>query len=310
MNYDDVRRFVTEGRIVWTMTTIGYTKYTLNLSRWLTTIAKVPWTLCIVCCDKESEAFFRRERVPYISWNGDKVRRTQDGMAAFGTPSFEKCNHQKLSILEWFCRNYSECGIEYSLYLDGDIVVRVDPWPLILPEFTDVDMLFQCDCFNTLNHGPDLNCNNICSGVIATRHIQAQAQTHTEIQGETETKGETEIQEQGEIQEQEQEQAKAEIQEKGEIQTKGEIQANLYVWEPILWESVSKQDQPFIASRLVTTKTPYKILERRLFGNGAWMKAGTWKTEEWCLLHYNYLVSGSKRTALKENGHWIIEYQS
>ena len=90
MNIDDVKRFVKDGRIAWTMTTVGYTKYTLNLSQWLTTIAKVPWTLCVVCCDKESEAFFRREKVPYISWNGERVKRTQDGMAAFGTTAFEK----------------------------------------------------------------------------------------------------------------------------------------------------------------------------------------------------------------------------
>lgn len=258
MNCEDVARFVKDGRIVWTMTTVGYVKYTLNLSYWLTTIAKVPWTLCVVCCDKESEAFFRREKIPYLSWNGDRVKRTQDGMAAFGTSAFEKCNRQKLSILEWFCLNYSACGITHSLYLDGDIVVRKDPWPLMLPLFNDTNLLFQCDCYNNVNHGPENNCRNICSGVIATRHAPGQEA--------------------------------------------------LYKWESELWEKVSKQDQPFIGSRLESTEAPYTILERRLFGNGAWMKAGTWKEEDWCLLHYNYLVSGSKRTALKENGHWIIPF--
>jgi hypothetical protein len=178
-------------------------------------------------------------------------------MAAFGTPGFEKCNRQKLSILEWFCMNYSACGITHSLYLDGDIVVRMDPWPLL--DFT-TDLLFQCDCYSTENHGsPEKgNCSTICSGMIATRHVPGQ-----------------------------------------------EI---LYQWEQALWEKSSKQDQPFIASRLVSTNTPYTILERRLFGNGAWMKTGSWKNEDWCLLHYNYLVSSTKRSAMKANNHWLVIY--
>lgn len=257
MNIDDVKRFVKDSRIVWTMTTIGYTKYTLNLSRWLTTRAKVPWTLCVICCDKDSEAFFRRERVQYISWNGDRVKRTQDGMAAFGTSAFEKCNRQKLSILEWFCLNYSHCEITHSLYLDGDIVVCKDPWPLLMPKF-NTSLLFQCDCTLPIEHQPGFNCNTICSGVIATQHEPGQ-----------------------------------------------EV---LYKFVPEVWEKVMRQDQPFIMKRLDATKIPYQILDRRQFGNGTWLKSGAWKDGNWCLLHYNYLVSSSKRTALKENEHWIIEY--
>jgi hypothetical protein len=256
MNCHDIQRFVKDGRIVWTMTTVGYTRYTLNLSRWLTTVAKVPWTLCVVCCDKDSELFFRREKVPYISWNGEGVRRTQDGMAAFGTTAFEKCNRQKLSILEWFCLNYSACGISHSLYLDGDIVVRTDPWPLVLPVFGHVDILFQCDCDTMAEHGPENKCENTCTGVIATRHTDSQAA--------------------------------------------------LYAWEQELWEKVMRQDQPFVTKRLLARDIPYKILDRHQFGNGFWMKSGQWKGDDWCLLHYNFLVSSSKRTALKENGHWLV----
>jgi hypothetical protein len=236
------------------MTTIGYTKYTLNLYTWLTTVAKVPWTLCIVCCDKESEMFFRRENVPYVSWS--MGTRTQVGMAAFGTIAFEKCNHQKLLILEWFAKFYSVCGIEHSLYLDGDIVVRRDPWPLLLPEFSSENILFQCDCFNDTDH---VDCGVICSGVIATRHVS-------------------------------------------------ESQANLYTFDADLWEKTAKQDQPFIAKRLEFTSTPFKIISRRLFGNGTWQKSGQWKNDDWCLLHYNYLVSSTKKSAMKKAGHWLVMY--
>ena len=252
-----VNKFVSKGCIVWTMTTSGYTWYTLNLYTWLKTVAKVPWTLCIICCDDAAEAFFRRQQIPYVSWK-EPGRRVQDGMAAFGTPSFEKCNKQKVSILEWFTKSYSTCGIEHSLYLDGDIVVRKDPWPLLLKRFgeTKVNMLFQCECFNVESHEDEANCGVICSGVIAAKHSPEQA--------------------------------------------------NLYTWEKDLWELSEKQDQPFIAKRLEATATPFGMLSRRDFGNGAWQKSGKWKDDDWCLLHYNYFVSGSKRTAMKAENHWLV----
>jgi len=184
-------------------------------------------------------------------------------MAAFGTPSFEKCNQQKLAILEWFARNYSAHGIEYSLYLDGDIVVRKDPWPLLLAEFLplrgleDANLLFQCDCCND-NHEDKFHCGTICSGVIACRHVAGQEA--------------------------------------------------LYTFDKELWNSTARQDQPFIAKRLEITGTPFKMLSRKDFGNGIWQKTGKWKDYDWCLLHYNYLVSSTKKTAMKKENHWLVPY--
>lgn len=257
MDAGSIQRFVLNESIVWTMTTSGYIKYTLNLVTWLRTVAKVPWTLCIVCCDRESEAFFRRENIPCIFWN--EPGRRVDGMAAFGTPSFEKCNKQKLSILDWFANRYAEAEIKYSLYLDGDIVVRKDPWPLILKRFEelDVNILFQCECFNVDSHEDEANCGIICSGVIASRHTPG---------------------------------------------------SNLYTWEKELWEASEKQDQPFIAKRLRLTATPFGMLSRRGFGNGAWQKSGRWRDDDWCLIHYNYFVSGSKRAAMQKENHWLVQH--
>lgn len=256
MESSALTKFVSNGRIVWTMTTSGYTWYTLNLYTWLRTVAKVPWTLCIVCCDEGSEAFFRRQQIPFVSWK-EPGRRSQDGMAAFGTPSFEKCNKQKLAILEWFASRYAAYGIEYSLYLDGDIVVRKDPWPLLIEAFNKENILFQCDCDNADAHEDGVKCGNACSGVIATRHVSVN-------------------------------------------------QANLYTWDLDLWNAVAKQDQPYIVRRLTSTSTPFKMLTRREFGNGVWQKSGKWKEDDWCLLHYNFLVSSSKRTAMKAENHWLV----
>ena len=256
MNADAFVPFVSKGCLTWTMTTIGYVKYTFNLVTWLKKIG-VPWTLCVICCDSESEAFFRRERVPCVVWRDGVHRRTQDGMAAFGTVPFEKCNRMKLLILEWFALHYGTLGISHSLYLDGDIVIQKDPWPLLLNELDcKENILFQCDCSHPQEHTDDV-CVSPCSGVILTRHVS---------QG----------------------------------------QSNLYELDDELWKASGSMDQIYIMRTLALTSTPYKILGRRQFGNGVWQKSGKWRDGDWTLLHYNYMVSGTKRTEMKGGGHWLI----
>lgn len=263
MNPDSIAKFVSNGNITWTMTTIGYVKYTLNLVTWLRKIG-VPWLLCVICFDPESEAFFRREQIHCIQWK-EGVRRTQDGMAAFGTPSFELCNRQKLSVLKWFALNYARLGIRNSLYLDGDIVIQRDPWPLfktVLDKGCSENIFFQCDCSNDEEHtGEEFSdgCASPCSGVILTRHVDTS-------------------------------------------------QANIYEINTDVWKAAGAMDQYYIMKTLALTNTPYKILGRRQFGNGVWQKSGRWKDGNWTLLHYNYMVSSTKRTEMKKAEHWIINY--
>ena len=168
MNSEELRAFVKEGEIVWTMTTNFYKYYTLNMIATLKEVAKVPWQLCVICCDDESFLFFRRQGIPSIAWKrgGQKGQRV---IAAFGTQEFMKWNRMKIDILRWFCENYSGIGIEKSLYVDGDIVFQNDPWPMLNEIWLDKGpaLLFQCDCANANEHE---GCGNICSGVIATRH--------------------------------------------------------------------------------------------------------------------------------------------
>ena len=161
----DIRPFVKNRRIVWTMTTSAYKMYTLNLRKWLTRVAKVPWTLCIICCDQDSYSFFRRESIPCIFYKENNVRnRGQNSIAVFGSNEFKLWNRIKVDLLRWFC---VEPELDWSLYLDGDIVVQRDPWP----ELIDLkgNLFFQCDCAHGNTH--DTPCRTICSGVIATRHV-------------------------------------------------------------------------------------------------------------------------------------------
>jgi hypothetical protein len=175
-------------------------------------------------------------------------------MAAFGTPSFEVCNREKLDILKWFALNYEAAAIEQSLYLDGDIVIQKDPWPLF-PSDTS-RLAFQCDC----SHEEEFHdCTSPCSGVIWTRHSSVD-------------------------------------------------QAVIYEINDALWKAAGSMDQYYIMKTLALTQTAYIILDRRQFGNGVWQKTGRWKDGDWTLLHYNYMVSGTKRTAMKNAGHWLINH--
>jgi hypothetical protein len=160
----NVQPFLHNSRLTWTMTTNGYKFYTLNLIAWLREKARVPWTLCVICCDAESYSFFRREGIPCIAYQSQKSQ--QQRLATFGTSEFAKWNRIKLDLLHYFAENAKSLGITHTLYLDGDIVVQRDPWPVLEGAWVSPDLLFQCDCIGSEDHS---NCGVICSGVIAHR---------------------------------------------------------------------------------------------------------------------------------------------
>jgi hypothetical protein len=86
-------------------------------------------------------------------------------MASFGSNDFALWNRKKVEILHWF----SKQGLKAALYLDGDIVLNRDPWPVFedLWENGAPSLLFQCDCADANDHD---GCETICSGVIAERY--------------------------------------------------------------------------------------------------------------------------------------------
>jgi hypothetical protein len=160
-----VASFVTsEGQVTWTMTTNGYKFYTLNLVTWLRDTARVPWKLLVICCDAESLGFFKRERIPCLGYKAE-TQRGQTGISDFGSDSFAKWNLKKLELMRWFCSpEATALGIREQLFLDGDIVVRQDPWP-VLKEVAG-SIVCQCDCFGDEDHA---DCGSICSGVVLLR---------------------------------------------------------------------------------------------------------------------------------------------
>lgn len=162
-----IRSYIHEGRLTWTMTTNGYKFYTLNLISWLRDVAKVPWKLCVICCDKESYLFFRREGYSCILYDGKAMNQMK--AASFESQEFGRIVRKKLELLLWISKHAQEFGITKSLFLDGDIVVQRDPWPCLegLWEGGMKELAFQCDCFGDEDH---LDCGVACTGVIAQNH--------------------------------------------------------------------------------------------------------------------------------------------
>jgi hypothetical protein len=153
--------------LVWTMTTNGYKFYTWNLYVWCESIGI---KLCILCADTESSLFFRREGIPSVLLETAKQSK-QIGISAFGSADFSRWNRVKVDLLFSIANASSALGIRQSLFLDGDIVIKENPWPVLQACFdaTGATLLFQCDCSHQQEHH---TCNAPCTGVIACHHEQ------------------------------------------------------------------------------------------------------------------------------------------
>jgi hypothetical protein len=168
---ESIKSFIQDGKLLWTMTTNGYKFYTWNLYLWcLSQTVKVK--LCILCADTESSLFFRREGIPHVLLQGVKGSG-QVGVSTFGTTSFAVWNRMKIDLLREIAEKSGELGLTTSLFLDGDIVLRENPWPCLQAMFeaTGATLLFQCDCFHDKD---EHTCSAACSGVIACNHKQEQ----------------------------------------------------------------------------------------------------------------------------------------
>ena len=157
--------FVTEKTLVFTVTSDGYKYYTWNLYKMIQAL-KVPWKLCILCLDRESNDFFNRiAQIPsrLFLMSGERVFHKDP--VRFGTPPFKRMNRMKLKALQELSQR-SE--IEQLLYIDSDIAVFKDFVPYFTEALQTDPLLFQCDeniagsfeCSNL--HA----CTNPCTGVI------------------------------------------------------------------------------------------------------------------------------------------------
>lgn len=158
--------FVKDKTLVFTVTSDGYKYYTWNLYKMLQQL-KLPWKLCILCLDRESNDFFLRiAQIPsrLFLMGGDRI--VHKDPVRFGTPPFKRMNRMKLKALEQLSQRPE---IDTLIYLDSDIAVFKDPIPYFQEKLHSNPLLFQCD--EDLSGGPLCSsasaCPNPCTGVIA-----------------------------------------------------------------------------------------------------------------------------------------------
>ena len=157
--------FLYEKTLVFTVTSDGYKYYTWNLYKMLQE-RKVPWKLCILCLDKESNDFFNRiAQIPsrlYLM-PGDKVLHKEP--VRFGTTPFKRMNRMKIKALQELSQR-SE--LDRLIFIDSDIAVFKDFVPYFVEHLAANPLLFQCDenmsgSFDCSNRDA---CTNPCTGVI------------------------------------------------------------------------------------------------------------------------------------------------
>ena len=156
--------FLKDKTLVFTVTSDGYKFYTWNLYKMLQTL-KVPWKLCILCLDRESNEFFQRiAQIPsrlYLM-PGDRV--VHKDPVRFGTPSFKRMNRMKLKALQELSQRPE---VDHLIFIDSDIAVFKDFVPTLVEQLKLDPLLFQCDESNSLECSNLDACENPCTGVIA-----------------------------------------------------------------------------------------------------------------------------------------------
>jgi hypothetical protein len=161
----DIRRFLDpSGTLVWTMTTNGYKYYTLNLAQSLRN-SGIPWKLCVVCVDRESQAFLRVQGVDCVLY-GEQIPRGQMDMSSWHSDTFHMITRFKLSIMDELL---GHPDVKCLAYLDGDIVVKQDFIPYMWSTLKEGVWTFQCDEGNEEPCSAITDCPNFCTGCIFFR---------------------------------------------------------------------------------------------------------------------------------------------
>jgi hypothetical protein len=158
--------FLYERSLVFTVTSDGYKYYTWNLYKMLQSL-KLPWKLCILCLDRESNDFFTRiAQIPSRLYLMPGERVFHKDPVRFGTPPFKRMNRMKLKALQELSQR---SDTDTLLFLDSDIAVFQDPLPAVKEALETEPLLFQCDekQENSFECSDQHKCSNPCTGVIA-----------------------------------------------------------------------------------------------------------------------------------------------
>lgn len=262
-----VSPFLVNGRLVFTVTTNGYKFLTWNL--WLhCQKLQVPWKLCIICLDKDCYRFFKTiANIPCILFpsTAATVQGLSTKVAQHGTGDFYRITRQKLIAVHSI---FQMKDIQQVLYLDGDIVLFRDPWPVLETYLSKENPLwFQCDEHNPefACANPSSGCRNACTGVIAC-DLTNDSGRHS-------------------------------------ILTVFALNEQLYkdCHENNDQEYIQKQLTTF---QMPFSTLPRPLFPNGLFlRDDAWKSLS-----EPVLLHFNFLVGTAKERVLKAKGFWLVPY--
>jgi hypothetical protein len=160
--------YLTDGTLVFTLSSNGYKFLTLNLVMHLRAL-KIPWKLCVVCADAPSFIFFRNQGVPCLRTSSALPDFGPD-VSPIGTRNFQTLNLKKLELLTAFS---SDPNIRHGIYMDGDIV----PYSNFLPDILQrlqapgaPPIYLQCDEQTRVDCTGNPGCPNGCTGFIAWSH--------------------------------------------------------------------------------------------------------------------------------------------
>lgn len=162
----NVKPFLKDKTLIFTVTSDGYKYLTWNLYKYLEQL-KIP--LCILCLDRESLDFFNRiAMIPSRLYGLEGPPVQHKAPAQFGSTAFKRMNRMKLKALQELSQHPD---VDTLLYLDSDITVFRDPLPAVEVALQESYLWFQCDekqegIFTCSNEN---QCPNACSGVIAMR---------------------------------------------------------------------------------------------------------------------------------------------
>ena len=165
MNY---QRYIRDGLLCWTLTSNGYKYLTWNLAKMWSAVMSQP--LVIVCADKSSYSFLRREGVAAVILVEKLLPDFGHQIVPFGSKNFMALNRLKLRLLKGFA---DDAAVERCVYLDGDIAVYKNFLGDIEERLKQAPLWLQCDEQQREGCAADISgsiCTWACTGLIAFRH--------------------------------------------------------------------------------------------------------------------------------------------
>lgn len=257
--------FLYEKNLLFTVTSDGYKYYTWNLYKMIQAL-KLPWKLCILCLDKESNDFFNRiAMIPSRLYLMPGERVVHKDPVRFGTQSFKRMNRMKIKALQELSQRPE---IDRLIFIDSDIAIFKDFVPYLTDLLQSEPLLFQCD--ESINESKDrgsesfacsntTNCSNPCTGVIA---MLLNTETRPKFK-------------------------------------------ELYKIDSESW-SVAMTDQDYITNRLKSLNLSYTTLARDEFPNGIFLANNRYKEGNPYLVHFNYIVGKMKQRIMIEKDCWFL----